>query len=70
MKNMSLLAKILIFAGIIATVATACTLIAVKLTSKCKCKSNNECEDTCDDEALKDFEECCNACYSDCDDDI
>ena len=70
MKNMSMLTKILIFAGIIAGVAAACTLIAVKIASKCKCTKNAACDEICDDEALKDFEECCNSCYSECDDDI
>ena len=69
MKNMSLLAKIMILLGFVAAVSAVVAVFVTKFSKKRddNCNDNKCCDDN--DEALKDFEECCNACYSDCTDD-
>ncbi len=65
MKDLSLIAKLLILIGAIAAISTAVMIVICKMKKRrvCDCKT-----DTVDDRAARDFEECCNACYSDSDD--
>ncbi len=64
MKGLSTVVKIIIIVSAVLTAAAGIALIITKLCKKnaCKCSENKSyCEE---EEALKDFEECCNACYS------
>lgn len=65
MKDMSLLTKLLIIIGAITAISTAVMLFLCAFNKKCSCEEK---PDTIEDAAARDFEECCNACYSDSDD--
>ncbi len=65
MKDMSLLAKLLILIGIISAVSTAVVLFLCKFKKK---QTPSENADAVKGAAEQDFEECCNACCSDSDD--
>lgn len=64
MKGLSTVVKIIIIVSAALTAAAGIALIITKLCRKkaCRCSEKQSyCEE---DEALKDFEECCNSCYS------
>ena len=57
----SVLVKIVIMLGVIASAAVLITVICKKMKNK---KQNPEEEDDIEKEAMNDFEECCDACFS------